>query len=438
MAGGSWTTQNKVRPGAYINFKSEGSTLGTMSDRGIITLPLALSWGPVKEVIELTPTTNLMETLGYGLLDSELLLIKEAFKRASKVLIYRVNGGTKATKVSGDLTVIAKYEGVRGNDITVVIEEDVDTPGTFIVSTYLVGIKVVEQLGTTIESLENNAYVEFSGTGVLVANAGIVLDSGTDNTATSQDYMDYFSAVEVEEWNTMALPVDDNTIKSACVSFINRLRNDEGKKVQAVLPEYAIADNEGIISIKNGVILTDGTVIDKVKATAWVAGTTAGAAINESNTYTTYYDSYDVDIKHTNTQIIEALNNGELFFTQKDGKAIVEQDINTLISFTADKGKQFRKNRVIRVLDSIGNDIQRIFGDYYIGKVDNTADGRNLFKAEVIKYLESLQGINAIQNFDAGTDVVVNKGTEIDTIVVDVGIQPVDSMEKLYMTVVLS
>lgn len=437
MAGGSWTTQNKVRPGAYINFKSEGGSLGTMSDRGVVTMPLVMSWGPIKEIIEIEPTCDYTDILGYGVLDSHVLLIKEAFKRASKVLVYRVNGGNKATKVSGALTVTAKYEGVRGNDITFVIEEDVDISGTFIVSTYLDGQKVMEQLGTTIESLENNAYLEFSGTGPLVANAGIVLTGGTDSAAVTNDYMDYFTAIEVEEWNTMALPLDDNTIKSACVSFINRLRNDEGKKVQAVLADYKIADNEGIISVKNGVRLTDGTVIDKVKATAWVAGATASAAVNESNTYISYDDAYDVDTKYTNTQIIETLNSGEFVFTQKDGKAIVEQDINTLTSFTADKGKQFRKNRVIRVLDSIGNDIQRIFSDYYIGKVDNTADGRNLFKAEIIKYFQSLQGINAVQNFDSSTDVTVSKGTEIDAIIVDVGVQPVDSMEKLYMTVTL-
>lgn len=230
MSGSTWTTQNKVRPGAYINFLSQEKEVNPIRDRGIVTIPLAMSWGSKKTVIELESTSNFKEILGYDLLDNELLLIKEAFKRASKVLTYRVNGGTKATKVSGDLTITAKYEGTRGNDITVVIEEDINNAGTFIVSTYLSSRKVVEQIGITIESLVANSYVDFSGTGTLVESAGVILVGGTDDTAISQDYMDYFSAIEVLDWNTMALPIDDETIKSSCVTFIKRLRDDEGKK----------------------------------------------------------------------------------------------------------------------------------------------------------------------------------------------------------------
>lgn len=432
MAGGTWTSQNKVRPGAYINFNSAGEALGSMGDRGTVTIPMIMDFGPVKKVIAVEKGTNLVEMFGYS-----PLLIKEALKRASKVLVYRVNAGAKATKTAGSLTVTAKYEGTIGNNITVSIVADVDDPKLFTVATHLDGKVVYEQAGKTIESLGSNPYVDFSGTGNLVANAGIVLVGGTTGTAVTGDYMHYFTAIEVHSFNTLALPVADNTIKSACVSFIKKLREDEGNKVQAVLSDYPSADYEGIISVKNGVILTDGTVIDSVKATAWVAGATAGAFVNQSNTYTAYDDAYDCDTKYTNTQIIEALTNGELVFIQKGGKAIVEQDINTLTSYTPNKGKAFAKNRVIRTIDAIGNDIGRIFSDYYIGKVDNNADGRNLFKAEIIKYLDTLKGLNAIDSFDASTDVIVNKGNEIDSILVELNIKPVDSVEKLYMSVVL-
>ena len=233
----------------------------------------------------------------------------------------------------------------------------------------------------------------------------------------------------------MAIPTKDSTVKGAAVSFIKRMREEEGKKVQGVLENYPTADYEGIISVKNGVKLTDGTIIDAVKATAWVAAATAGAEVNESNTYTTYDDSVDVDVRYTNTQIIEALQKGEFVFVEQGGKAVVEQDINTLTSFTADKDKSFRKNRVIRVLDAIGNDINTIFSQYYLGSTDNHADGRKLFKGECINYLDTLQGISAIQNFDSTKDVEVLPGQESDAVVTNIYVQPVDSMEKLYMTV---
>ena len=49
--------------------------------------------------------------------------------------------------------------------------------------------------------------------------------------------------------------------------------------------------------------------------------------------------------------------------------------------------------------------------------------------------MNTLQGIGAIQNFDSTTDITVYAGNAIDAVVVDLAVQPVDSMEKLYMTV---
>ncbi|MFC6546157.1 phage tail sheath C-terminal domain-containing protein [Cohnella cellulosilytica] len=113
----------------------------------------------------------------------------------------------------------------------------------------------------------------------------------------------------------------------------------------------------------------------------------------------------------------------------------MEQDINSLTTFTPDKGKAFSKNRVIRVLDGINNDFVRIFSQFYIGKVSNNADGRNLLRAECVNYLTSLQNINAIQNFDSQTDISVAAGNDVDAVLIEADIQPVDSIEKIYMTI---
>lgn len=435
MAGGTWTVQNKVRPGAYINFTGTNKNATTASDRGVVTIPLTLNWGETKNFIEVDSKTDFKKILGYDILDSKLILIKEALKRASKSLIYRVNSGTKATKIADTLTITAKYEGTRGNDITVKITANPDIKDSFVITTYLSGEEVDEQLAKNIEELKTNDYVEFKGTGVLVASAGIALETATDTNASSGDYTEYFNALEIQEFNVIALPIEDATIKGAAVNFVRRMRETEGKKIQVILPDYARADYEGVISVKNGVILSDGTTIDKIKATAWIAGATAGANINQSNTYTAYDDATDTDTKYTNTQIIEALNKGEFIFVPKQGRAVIEQDINTLTTLTQTKGKEFRKNRVIRVLDEIGNTISKTFEKSYIGKMDNNENGRTLFKSDIIYYFNTLQNINAIQNFNSNTDIEVIKGQEVDSVIANVGIQPVDSMEKLYMTV---
>ena len=139
-----------------------------------------------------------------------------------------------------------------------------------------------------------------------------------------------------------------------------------------------------------------------------------------------------------NSEIIELIGQGMWLFTGSDGNVRVETDINSFTEFSAVKPRGFSKNRVIRVIDSIGNDIKDIFESMYIGKVDNSEQGRNLFKKEVLQYFETMQNINAIQNFDPDSDVIVEQGDELDQVICDCYIQPVDSMEKLYMSVTLS
>ncbi len=437
MAGGVWSSMNKVRPGVYINFASERQALGALGERGIVTMPLPLSWGPSKQIITINAGDDTFDVLGYDITAPQLLLIREALKRAKTLLLYRLNDGDKATATIGGMTVTAKYSGVRGNNITIVVQANVDNPSMFDVQTLVEGREVDVQTVSTIGELRENAWVTFSGTGTLTETAGVNLAGGTDGEVTNADYMDYLAAIELHDFQTMAAPVTDETLKGIFVSFVRRLRETEGKKIQVVLPDYPSADYEGIISVKNGVILADGTVIDKVKATAWVAGATAGANVNQSLTYTAYDDAIDVDTRYTHSQIEQALLNGEFLFVPSDGRAIVEQDINTFTSYTPEKGKHFSKNRVIRVLDGIANDLKRIFEQYYIGKVNNDADGRNLFKNEIINYLNTLQEIGAVQNFDTQNDVKVLPGNDVDSIYVELYVQPTDSVEKIYMKITI-
>lgn len=435
MAGGNFTTQNKVRPGVYVNIESAPKAIGSIGERGIVSLPLTLPWGQPKAVIAIEAGEDTMGKLGYPITDSKLLLVREALKRAKRLLLYRVNTGTKAAATSGNLTITAKWGGVRGNDLSIVIQTNVDDSAKFDVKTLLKGDVVNVQTVANIAGLVPNEWVVFSGTGSLATSAGTPLTGGDNGAAVNQDYLDYLSAVEIQDFNTIGLPSTDSTLKAAFVSFAKRLRDDEGKKIQVVLESYPSANYEGAISVKNGVVMEDGTTLTAAQVTAWVAGATAGAQMNQSLTYAAYEGAVDVSPRYTNSQIIAALQAGEFVFTPKGGGAVVEQDINSLTSFTPAKGKAFSKNRVVRVLDGINNDFVRIFSDFYLGKVSNNADGRNLLKGECISYLQTLQGIDAVQNFDSQTDITVSPGVDTDAVVIDVAIQPVDSIEKIYVTV---
>jgi len=435
VAGGTWTAQNKTRTGVYINFRSEQQALGTLGERGIVSLPLALSWGPAKQVITVEAGADTFDTLGYPITAPQLLLVREALKRAGTLLLYRLNTGTQASATVGGLTVTAKYGGARGNDISVVIQANIDDPAKFDVKTLVAGQEVDSQTVATLDELAGNAWVSFTGTGEITPTAGTPLTGGTDGTVTAQDYLDYLAAVEVHDFQTIGLTATDTATKEVFISFVKRLREDEGKKIQVVVENYPEADYEGVISVKNGVVLADGTTLTAAQAVAWVAGATAGAAANQSLTYQAYDGAVDVAPRYTNSQIIAALQNGEFVFIPMDGRAVVEQDINTLHTFTPEKGKAFSKNRVLRVLDGLANDYMRVFSQSYIGKVPNNDDGRALFKSEIINITNQYVNIGAVQNFDPQADLEVLPGNDPDAVVVNQWVQPVDSIEKIYMTV---
>ena len=123
---------------------------------------------------------------------------------------------------------------------------------------------------------------------------------------------------------------------------------------------------------------------------------------------------------------------------RQDRSIVIEKDINTLHTFTTEKNYIFSKNRIIRCLDDIATQVTMLFENGFIGKVNNDESGRTLFKGTVIGYLNDLQAQGAIQNFNSATDITVESGNDIESVVCGLAVQPIDSMEKLYLTVVVS
>lgn len=438
MAGGTFVTMNKVRPGAYINFESVPKPLMTVAERGVVTMPVAMEWGPQGKMITLLSEDllngNSIPKIGYDAFDAESLVFREALKNAYKAYIFRADkGGEKATATLGALTASALYAGVVGNKISVAV---VAAEDKFKVQTFLNGALKDEQTVSTIAELAANDWVEFSGDGAPTANAGTKLTGGTNGTVSAAILADYFKEAEKFKWNTMGIPLDTASIGAQVTAFIKRMRDDLGKKCQAVVVDYPNADYEGIISVSQG-YKTSTEEITKYIFAATVAGMTAGANVNQSNTYAAVdADAVEIVGELTDDEIKEALQSGKFVISRRDDDVIVvEQDINTFKSFVPKKGKEFAKNRVIRCLDEINNTTKLTWEKSYVGKVDNNEEGRNLFKADLINFGNQLQNLNAITDFDGNADIAVSKGQNIEDVIADWAITPVDAMEKLYMTV---
>lgn len=442
MANGTWTTQNKVSPGTYINFRSAARAVGTVGERGVAAFPAPLPWGP-EGIIKLEAESflqNAEKLLGFGAADARIRHIAAAMAHASQVLIYRLGakGAEQAKATVGELTATANYGGTRGNDLQIIVQASVDEPDHYEVRTLLEGEEVDAQIVGSIEELVNHDFVTFTGSGELTETAGTALAGGVDGPVSNGDWTAALAALEAEEFDVLGVPTDDAVIKQLAVAYTKRLREQEGKKIVTVLHNHAQANYEGIISLRNSIITTEGLTVEPIYLLWEITAMEAAANVNESLTYTEIPNAADVSPKLTYSEMIQALQNGELVLTASNGKVQIQQDINTLTTFTPEKAKHFSKNRVVRVLDTIARDLQRTFASSYLGKIGNNADGRNLLKGEVLSYLGSLQGIGAIQNFDAESDLEVLPGNEGDAVVINLNVQPVDSIEKIYMTVTVN
>lgn len=441
MAGGTWTSQNKVRPGVYIRFTSSRGLGITVGDRGTVTICEPMSWGPVGQVMTVEAGADMTPFCGYDITAPQAQFLNEIFKGSNRtaapntLLLYRptASGSAQATATTGVLTATALYPGVRGNDISIVVTEVVDEEGTFTVSTVVDGVIVDEQTGANVSDLVANDWVTWSGTGALTATTGVTLTGGQDGTVQSAAYSTYLAAIEPYKFDIMIYDGDDSTVQDAMVAFIKRLADENGQYSQLVASGLTNPDSRYVIDVESGVTLSSGVQLTAQQATWWVGGAEAGAMYNQSLTYATYPGAIACTPVMTNSQYIAAINAGQIVFFADDNEVRIETDINSLTTFTPDITNVYRKNRVMRLCNTIANDIYQQFSQNFIGVVNNNEQGRALFQSAIVGYLLDIQGNQGIQNFSA-EDVQVLPGTDIDAIVVNVVIQAVDSVEKIYMT----
>ena len=436
MAGGIFNKQNKIRPGVYQNIKSNKLRMAENDINGVVAIALNLDFGKEQAITKIENETDIYNKLGYNINDKKVLLLKEILKETNKILVYRLNNGTKATAtVEEDKIISAEYTGTKGNEISVIITNNVEDTTKYDVITYLKGVKVDSQTISNYEEFIDNNYITIMGEGAITNTTTINLENGTTEESNEEiSYPKFLEALELEDYNYIAYCGTEESTKALIVSFIRRMNDQEGIRVKAVMGEYP-ADYEKITTIKNGVILEDGTELTNAQCAAYFAALSSVSDINQSNTYTQYKGAVDANPRLNNRDTEKALKAGKIVFTRRnDETVVIEQDINSLVTFTVEKNSDFSKNRVVRALDGLASDIKHIFEQSYIGKISNNVDGRNILRAAIIDNIKEKQNRGAFQNF-VEDDVSVVEGNNIDSVLINIAVQPVDSIEKIYMNV---
>ena len=431
LGGGTFTVQNKILNGAYINFVSASKASATLSDRGVATMPLELDWGVDNAIFEVTPADfqkDSMKIFGYPFTHEKMKGLRDLFMNIKTLYAYKLtSGGIKASNTFAT----AKYAGTRGNDLKVVISANVDESAKFDVRLYMDTTVVYEQIAVaTMADLKINDFVEWKSGATLTTNAGLALTGGTNGTVNGTAHQAYLDKIESYSYNTMGVVVTDDTTKNLYVAFNKRMRDQVGAKFQCVLHGKA-ADYEGIINVMTDA--KDSTSIADL--VYWVTGAEAGCPVNKTLLNQKYDGEFTVDGHYKQSRLESAITGGEFMFHDVNGEIRVLADSNSFVSGTDEKSVEiFGDNQCVRVMDQIANDIAVIFNTKYLGKVPNDASGRISLWGDIVKHHNQLQDIRAIQDFEPD-DVTVNQGDAKNSVVVGDAVTITVGMAKLYMTV---
>ena len=434
LGGGTFVTQNKVLPGSYINFVSATRATSSLSDRGIVAMPLELDWGIDEEVFQVTSDDfekYSVKYFGYDYTHEKLKGLRDLFKNIRLGYFYKLNKGVKASCSIAT----ARCSGIRGNDLKVIVTTNIDDNAKFDVVTLLDNKKVDTQIAKVITELQDNDYVTWKKEATLEATAGLTFTNGTNGEAvTGTEYQAFLDKIESYSFNALGCLATTAEIKSLFVEFTKRMRDKVGAKFQTVLYKKNDADYEGVVSVENKI---KDTGLLESSLIYWTTGAIAGCDINKSNTNKRYDGEFDVDVNYTQIHLEEALKTGKFIFHKVGDEVHVLEDINTFVSFTDEKNDDFSSNQSVRVLDQIANDIATLFNTKYLGEVPNDKSGRISFWNDVVKHHEQLQNMRAIEDFKAD-DVSVEPGSDKKTVVVSDAVKVISAMSKLYMTVSVS
>jgi Phage tail sheath protein. len=488
MAGGNWSaTDMPVLPGLYMNFKAAALAAIQPGARGVVAIPVKAHWGPIGEFTEITGVQQIIDIFTQdesGDATAYTSLYFALLGGASKVLAYRLasSEAALATTTLQDAAGVpvnvirldAKYKGARGNAFKATVQVNpVDSnkkdiklyEGTTLLRTFTFTSGTVDAAVAAINADTSNVWVTATklaaGNGTLANVTSQAFAGGDSGIAgvVAADYTAFLTTLETQTFNLVTMDgVIDSAIQTLATAWVQRVR-EEGMGVIGVMGGSAANDTavdavslavtrssgfnyEGIVNVGTGVIL-DGVSYSSAQAACYVAGLIGGQKLSESTTYApTPFD--DVTRRWTRSEQEAAINGGVLILYH-DGKIVKPlRGMNSLTTLRQGQNKSWKKIRAIRVMDAINSDLQAAAEANYIGKVNNTAEGRHSLIGAFKQYMQLLALDGVIEN--TGWDVYLDPNyygstatltPEPDQVFVKWDARLTDVMEQIFGTFIV-
>lgn len=279
--------------------------------------------------------------------------------------------------------------------------------------------------------------------------------SESDSTEAKQDYSAVLKVAEGVKFTYLVIPqIRDSQVREIA-SWIKSMRTVKHIMAKAVLPNCP-ADNEGVINFTNTIIKTKDKSYTAAEYCSRIAGLLAGTPMTIATTYAPLSELVEVEMQ-TKEQRDARVAAGEFFLFSDMQQIKVARAVNSFITTYQGKGDQFKKCKIVELLDMIHDDIRQTGHDSYIGKYANSKENRDLLCTAITGYFKTLEtegllekdeneafidiqavknwrmsnGLNTKEELESMDEPTIKKLNLHDNVFVAANLSPLDAMENI-------
>lgn len=208
-------------------------------------------------------------------------------------------------------------------------------------------------------------------------------------TGKAADINAKLKAAEALKFTYLVYPEATTEESNTIATWIKAQRTQKDNKVKAVLYKTA-ADNEGIINVTNEYFEVKTKKYTGQQYLSRIAGLICGTPATISCTFAPLPEVTGVEFVDRET-LDNRINAGEFVVFDDGEKVKVARGVNSFVTTVQDKGKSFKKIKLVELMDMIHDDIKKTAEDNYLGKYANSYDNRCLLITAINGYFLELE-----------------------------------------------
>ncbi|MBD8500739.1 phage tail sheath subtilisin-like domain-containing protein [Paenibacillus arenosi] len=232
-------------------------------------------------------------------------------------------------------------------------------------------------------SAENLAYIQQGMVGLPKEVKLVVIP------AAAVDYSAALDRLETITFNVVAFPGVKDAEVAVLSTWAKSMFTNKERRILAVLP-HAAADHPAVINFATDNIEVGAKTYTASQYTARIAGLIAGLPLTVAPTFQTLPEVTNVP-KLTKADADAAVKAGKLILFHDGEKVKIARGVTSFLTVTEALGADWKKIKVVRILNKTYHDMKATIEDHYIGKVQNSYMNKLLLISAINAYYEVLE-----------------------------------------------